>query len=466
MSDRELLKHAFEETDTFFKLLAGHRTRRMFKGGSKDITGAEIHGATGRKLAFEGERFEPGKTALTWEGSNVDTPEPLTELEEALLLWAACGPNGIVAGDIGLNENLSTMVCMAGRTIPGPCNDAAVNMVVVNDRGTWLYRPTYEREKVVEIEGPRDYDKVLKWYREGMIRLSDQRLDVDWSLNPGRVWGIYQFNSNKPGSTMFIPIFGIAHEMVNYLFAAFEFLGWNIIDEESGQSAGLDRWAKKYNLDYQTTERTWETFFMVSECNPPAMAIQNIRLAAESLGLGSWNHSTNTDVVLGGYLDQCKGLDMVRTDFNGNKNYVGLNGILEGCGLPAPWNRSPEEVVERVLEGKYGSGVFMGRGSEFFAIEKGPFKPAVRDAIRKHRKSKIAPWCVDAAKACLRHLFDKYGRYPVYFSDFQTSAFMVEVGHCDVNYYERFNVPGYINDRIRRHHKTWHSKERALRRAA
>ncbi len=65
MTERELLKHAFEESDTLFKLLAGQRTRRVFKGGSKDISGVEIHGGTGRKLAFEGERFEPGPTALT-----------------------------------------------------------------------------------------------------------------------------------------------------------------------------------------------------------------------------------------------------------------------------------------------------------------------------------------------------------------------------------------------------------------
>ncbi|HEY2663181.1 MAG TPA: hypothetical protein VGI47_02480 [Candidatus Binataceae bacterium] len=467
MDEHELLNYAFEQSDTLFRLLAGQRTRRVFKGFSKDISGEEIHGASGNRLSFHDPgRFEPGSTPLTWEGNNLSAPEPLSELEEAILLWAACGPNGIVAGDIGLNENLSTMVCMAGRTIPGPCNDAAVNMVVVNDRGTWLYRPTYDREKVVEIEGPEDYSKVLKWYREGMIKLSDQRLDCDWSLLPGRPWGIYQFNSNKPGSTMFIPVFGMAHEMVNYLFAAFEFLGWNIIDEATGQSAGLKPWVKKHRLDYDLTQRYWETFFFATECNPPAMAIQNIRLAAESLGLGSWNHSTNTDVVLGGFQDKAKGLNMVSTDFNGAKNFVGLKGVLEGCGLPAPWNASPEEVVDHVLEGKYGSGVFMGKGSEFLAIEKGPFKPAVRDAVRAHKKSKVASWCVEAAKAYMRYTFDHYGRYPVYLSDFQTSAFMIEVSHCDIRYYENFNVPGYINSRIRRHHELWHSKAGAIKRAA
>ena len=59
MADRDLLKHAFEESEPLFTLLAEQRTRRMFKGFSKDISGTEIHGGTGRRLAFEGERFEP-----------------------------------------------------------------------------------------------------------------------------------------------------------------------------------------------------------------------------------------------------------------------------------------------------------------------------------------------------------------------------------------------------------------------
>jgi len=92
--------------------------------------------------------------------------EPLTELETAMLLWAACGPNGMVTGDIGVNENLSTMVCMAGRTIPGTCNDAAVQMIFCNDQGTFLYRPTYHRDAPVEIRAEEDHEKVLRWFRE------------------------------------------------------------------------------------------------------------------------------------------------------------------------------------------------------------------------------------------------------------------------------------------------------------
>ena len=118
--EKDLLKYAFEGTPTVFQALAGQRTHRVFKGFSKDISQPEVHGGTGRTLELKGPWFEPGATPLTWEGQDIAEVEPLTELETALIMWAACGPNGIVGGDIGVNENLSTMVCMAGRTIPGP----------------------------------------------------------------------------------------------------------------------------------------------------------------------------------------------------------------------------------------------------------------------------------------------------------------------------------------------------------
>ena len=88
------------------------------------------------------------------------------------------------------------------------------------------------------------------------------------------------------------------------------------------------------------------------------------------------------------------------------------------------------------------------------------------DAIRKHPKSRIADWCVDAAKAVVRYCFDKWGRYPVYFSDFQNPYFMIEVGHVDEKYYDSKNISGYINNRIRSHNSRWHRKLAAMKKAA
>jgi hypothetical protein len=477
MSESRDLKRAFEQSPSVFQTLAAQRTHRVFKGFSKDISRPELHGGTGRTLEMRSPYMQPEQTALSWQGDDLAEVDPISELETALLLWAACGPNGIVSGDIGINENLSTMVCMAGRTVPGPCNDAALNVVFANDDGTFLYKPGYERERPVEIESAADYDKVLRWFREGTTRLSDRRPDFDWSVNPGRPHGIYQVNSNKPGSTVFIPVYATAHELINYLFAGFEWLGWYFVDEETGQPAGCGPWADDpaHHLRIPYTLRQYEQFLSISEANPAGMAVQNLRLAAESLGLGSWNHSANMDLLFGGQdavyqalgleegeYTSTRGLGFTYTTANGANNYVGIPGVLEGKGLPAPWNESPERVVEEVFEDKYKQGVFFSDGTEFLPIDQGPWKAEIRDAIRRHPRSRIPDWCVDASKSVVRYCFDKWGRYPVYFSDFQNSYFMIEVGVVDDRFYDEKNVSGFINERIRRRS----SRHRPARRAA
>ncbi len=191
-------------------------------------------------------------------------------------------------------------------------------------------------------------------------------------------------------------------------------------------------------------------------------AIQNIRLAPESLGLGSWNHSTNMDLIFGandvicaakglreGEYTSTKGLGLTYSTLNDSNNYVGIPGVLEGMGLPAPWNESPEAVVQRVYDDKYKKGAFFTDGTEFLSIDQGPWKPEVLDAIRKHPRSQIPEWCVEASKSVVRYCFDKWGRYPVYFSDFQNSFFMIEVGVVDDRFYDEKNVSGFINPRIR-----------------
>ncbi|MGH7822009.1 MAG: hypothetical protein ACREQ9_19780, partial [Candidatus Binatia bacterium] len=91
MNDRERLKYAFESTPTFFQLCSTIRSRRVGRGYRID-SGTEIkHPVTGRTMR---QQAGPMKFVSKKE------PEPLTKLEEALVCWAACGPNGLVAWDI------------------------------------------------------------------------------------------------------------------------------------------------------------------------------------------------------------------------------------------------------------------------------------------------------------------------------------------------------------------------------
>src|SRR6266496_2275727 len=150
--------------------------------------------------------FEGGRTLQQQRGPLAFVSEhptlPLSEVEEAILAWSACGPNGLAHWDIAVHGGFHELVHIAGRTAASPGNSFATDLLVIKDQGAFLYNPGTERERMVETQGEDDYHKVLDWYRRGMHQILDHRPDVDWGLRaPGApnasLFGPYQFNVNR-----------------------------------------------------------------------------------------------------------------------------------------------------------------------------------------------------------------------------------------------------------------------------
>ena len=83
MNDQERLKWAFEQSQTFFKLLTTIRSRRVGRGYRIDSGTEPEHPVTGRTL-----KQEDGPTKFV---SKKD-PLPLTRLEEALIMLGGVRP--------------------------------------------------------------------------------------------------------------------------------------------------------------------------------------------------------------------------------------------------------------------------------------------------------------------------------------------------------------------------------------
>jgi len=429
------LKFAFEKTPTLFRLLSTIRSRRVGFGYSIESGEPEFHGITGRKL-------ESHVGPLNFVSKK--KPEPLTELETALLCWSACGPNGIVAGDIAGTQNLGTLMTFAGRTIPAAANDYCVDLIFTNDNGTFLYRPTHYRSKVVEIESEQDYSKITRWFQEGLIQLSKNRLDIDWAIVPGRPMGIWQYNLNKPGSTWFIPIVDVAKGMINLYFSIFEHMQWLITDDETGQPCGLEEWAKPEKLELPITQRTYEEVMLHMADYQHGMLIQNLRLAAEAIGLGCWIFGGFCeDLVLGGFRPLSNGLRFRYKVIDGKRNYIGIPKILEGFGLPSPWYKSVDDLVDRVLELK----------KETLALI--PYQDKVEPEILKTLTQTPSEWCLKAVKSVLSYLYERYGRFPVYYSTFHSNLH-AQVHHLDTDFYDKYLKKDYLTTHHREHFKIWH----------
>jgi hypothetical protein len=193
---QDQLRRFFQDTPSVGTLLTTLRSRRVGLGYKIETGEEEKHPITGRVM-----RQERGPLAFKSSESIV----PLSDTEQAILCWAATGPNGMVNWDIAIHGGFHELAWLAGRTAAGPGNSFATDLVVVNDDGVFLYDPGLEREKRVEIEGPEDYWKVINWFQTGMKRIAASRPDIDWGVRaPGApnasLFGPYQYNVNTPGS--------------------------------------------------------------------------------------------------------------------------------------------------------------------------------------------------------------------------------------------------------------------------
>ena len=64
-------------------------------------------------------------------------PVPLSELEEALLVMAGTGLNGLALADMDPRRGMSTVVQWTNRTWPSACSNHGTELFWSNDDGLW-----------------------------------------------------------------------------------------------------------------------------------------------------------------------------------------------------------------------------------------------------------------------------------------------------------------------------------------
>jgi hypothetical protein len=460
MNDRERLKWAFEKSASFFQLLTTVRSRRVGRGYRID-SGTEVkHPATGRTLKQAGG---PMKFISRKE------PLPLTRLEEALISWAACGPSGLVAWDISLDGGFHELTWVAGRTVPSPGNSLATDLLVINDSGAYIYKPTRKRSRPIEIQSEADYDKVLQWWDEGLVQILDERPDVDHALRvPGApsavLMGPYQFNLNMPGSTWFIPLNDagwLNSALINFLDC------WHfyLVDEwNGGRPAGLEKWVKEGMLELPVTIAGEEQLIFQVEQYPIGCMVQNMRLAAEAMGLGAWVFcGFNPEILMGMMPEVTRGLGFHIEAPNpkapvstGQTKIFGIEGVKEATYVPSPRFKSAEQLVKAWYDEKYAPGGTLHRGEENYLRKIGsPWNTDTTEKIIADRRTRPSEWVQEALISYIDYCVKTFGQWPVTYNPMQ-AHFGAVIHNVDEEFYDRYYKEGYITDSIRNRAKIWH----------
>jgi hypothetical protein len=407
-------------------------------------------------------------------------PIRLTEDEEALLAFAACGITGPALADLDYSpEQGGTILAgLQGRTVPSGDAICTVSVVVSNADATYLLkRPRdFEPQEIAEMVALARDSRFTELYRRSRIRIADGRVEAP--LHPPYNLAVNRWSLYDPAGTYFLPINELTLLYVNGVLEIFdEPTCAYVLDERAGfRPAGLKRFARSRGghldddpaheriLTVQQLESLVTEFVTVEQ----GMVLQNLALMTQALGLGGFPHWAAHPW---GWLEALG----FRTERMRSSRYVGMDrlraAVVRALGMDAPvtlalglerdgqplltpycppWFPSMESAVRAVVELKFGEGgVFRG------GARHGAWRDPSGVAATARRPGDAA---IEAAIAYCSYIHERYGRFPAYPPPFRT-VLGFQVGHLDPDFYERHYRPGALSETQRRHMADWHGGE-------
>ena len=386
-------------------------------------------------------------------------PVPLTEDEEGMLAFAACGITGYALGDLsyGTGQGGSMLAGRLGRTIASPDAVNAVSVLVTNDRGTWLIkRPQdFSPAEFVELVQLAKETALTDLYKRVRIQISDRRTAPP--LDPGYNFSINRWSLYAPGTTYFLPIIETTALTINAFLELFsKEMGVFLRDERAWfRPAGVGRFAcsKGGHLHddpkdlRSATVQMAETALLESMATEHGMVLQNLALMTEALGLGGFPNFARHEYS---WFQAAR----FRMGSMHASRYAGVGSFLSGVsrlfvndpvipfplGLERngsvllrpfcpPYYPSMEEAVLAFVETKFGvTGSYRGGATE------SSWRNPESCATKISAPSEAA---VDATIAYCEYIYKRYGRFPAYTAPFRT-VIGFQVCHVDVDFYDRF----------------------------
>jgi hypothetical protein len=376
-------------------------------------------------------------------------PIPLTELEEALLVMAGAGLNGLALADLDPVRGMSTLVQWTNRTWPSACSNHGTELFWSNDEGLWwlnIFGMVPEPGEISMVSGlslEQQGDFVVELYRRARVKLKDGRAELPTTL-PG-LFDFNHWNANKPGTTLFVPVTNMTLEYINVLFIYLaRSYAFSIVDEQhGGRSAGLQKWIDSGRVDASRRmgmvelEQRVLSMLVVEQ----AFACQNMNLALQAIGLGGWTFTGYLPkFVMGG--GDVPGLGFrFEQDAQGNGFAVGRDGIVEG--FTPPYYKDMHDAVDAFMELKWS------------AMDPGVAKPYkdsetfVQAIPRPHEET------IEMVKAYCQYVWDTYGRFPAYM-DPMYQRLTCQAQHLDLDFYAHYFPDGATTNQHEQHFSRWH----------
>jgi hypothetical protein len=371
-------------------------------------------------------------------------PVPLNDVETAVLCWAGAGITGAITADMPTNDVQGSMfTSWTGRTTPYACNVHNMKLFFTNDQGLFVYDPT-KATKAVEIESERDWDRIAKYFKQDTVKISDGR----FAMVPEALVRIVHWNTNKPGTTIFMPVLEVSEEYLDSVIAVFMGEGYKVFDDIKGTApAGIKKWIDNGTLKGPDVPLSmYEYTIFLGNLAPAFHALQNMQLVAEAMGLGS--------IIMTGYIGilvlQTMGFryNMAKEGSGAllNMNPAGFDGVFES--YQPPYYKTMNDAVDAFIEKKFGSNGMYTSGYKGIV----PFKDWKKVQPGYPVPSKKV---IQITKDYCNYVFDTYGRFPATFDTIVMPEWL-QVHHLEEEFYHKYGLDRLVNETHRNHMKLWH----------
>lgn len=381
-------------------------------------------------------------------------PLPLDEVERALLVCAATGVTGWNFGipfTLYDGEHLSNYsLRLTGRTGPSATAIHTSELFFTDDTGIYLTRTRdLTPAQVREFEGSDDLARIVGMSQAATVRLSERRLALP--NEPPHVDEHNVWNSNRPGSTLFMPVGDLSEHFLT-LLAMYISNGYILYDDQRGRPCGNVEQFIRTGVISDTPDKRLalsrvEQGVYSSVSIELALICQNIVLMMQAIGLGGWMYTgLAASSVLGAYAEQgIPGLGfrfMQREDWS-QANPVGLDGYYEA--LCPPYVADMREAAHQLAQHKFGPG------GTYDPAGGGPYQSGeVMAAVRPYSQAQI-----DCLGEMAEYVYQTYGRFPASFPTVLLRIY-TQAQHLDQEFYDRFFADGAYLHTHAGHMQLWH----------
>ena len=369
-------------------------------------------------------------------------PIPLTELEEAVLVWLGTGVTGLALGDLP-PDGLSWMHRWIGRSWPCSVNSHSTELFFTNDAGLHVVRLRGREPEPVAAAPAGPGEEMTRLFREARETLEEGRADL-----PTGEPGLFAFNAwnvNRPGTTLFVPVTNTTVEYLTLLFIYFDERNrFSVVDELAGGACGLEPWVASGRLGRTEISLIDLELRVLTTLNVEgAFICQNMNLTLQALGLGDWaftgflpHHVLGADPAHRGL-----GFDFT-TPSSTPRAHAAVPSAAPGCTRSCAALRRGHARGRRALP----------RGA--------PRRPGRRVALLRAARgpgSREDPTeeTIEIVAAFTQRVLDTYGRFPA-FIDPMFVRLVLQAHHLDLGFYDRHYQAGAYSDLHRRHMELWH----------